>query len=404
MMRRTFFLSLLLTLFVSPLLVFAQESAESLRTQVNSRRKEVVELNARIADFQKKIEAAQTAERTLQGDLALLENKIAKTELDIASLEIEQQAVTGEISLIETSLTHLGTEQEVHRAALRALLRELHVQSRRQTFELLLSTRSLAELFDRLFELKTVSRDIDRNLNELEVSEETLQQERVKQDEKRTELLALSELLEQKKLLIEGERQAKSTILSQTTSSEKQFQRLLQDVKNEQGAINRDIAALQTKIEQRLAAERAAQSPGSPTASAKGFIWPVDRSYRGISALFHDVTYPYRHLFEHSGIDVPQRHGTEVVAAASGVVAWAKTGRSYGNYIMIIHENGLATLYAHLSSMKVTADDSVKAGQVIALSGGTPGTPGAGLSTGPHLHFEVRKNGVPVDPLTYLPR
>jgi murein DD-endopeptidase MepM/ murein hydrolase activator NlpD len=70
---------------------------------------------------------------------------------------------------------------------------------------------------------------------------------------------------------------------------------------------------------------------------------------------------------------------------------------------MIIHSNGFATLYAHMSRIDVDVDQYVARGQIIGLSGGRPGTAGAGFSTGPHVHFELRKNGIPVDPGPYLP-
>ena len=83
-------------------------------------------------------------------------------------------------------------------------------------------------------------------------------------------------------------------------------------------------------------------------------------------------------------------------AAAPGYVAWSRVGRQYGNYVMIIHTNGLATLYAHLSRSFVSADQFVQRGEEIGAVGST------GLSTGPHLHFEVRKNGIPTDPIPFL--
>ena len=123
------------------------------------------------------------------------------------------------------------------------------------------------------------------------------------------------------------------------------------------------------------------------------FTWPMDGV---ITATFHDPTYPFRHLWGHSGLDIATTAGTPIVAAAPGYVAWSRYGSSYGNYVMIIHTNGYATLYAHMSSAAVSADQYVSRGDVIGYEGTT------GFSTGPHLHFEIRENGIPVDPQLYL--
>lgn len=132
------------------------------------------------------------------------------------------------------------------------------------------------------------------------------------------------------------------------------------------------------------------------------FMWPATGT---ITSKFHDKNYVFKKYFQHSGIDIDVDQGVEVKSAAKGKVMVAKKAKdeSYA-YVMIAHKNGYATLYGHLSQVDVKKGDMVERGDVIGLSGGLPGTPGAGnYSTGAHLHFEVREQAIPVNPLKYLP-
>ena len=98
----------------------------------------------------------------------------------------------------------------------------------------------------------------------------------------------------------------------------------------------------------------------------------------------------------HEGIDIAVGQGTPVHAAAPGTVIYAGWMEGYGNLVVVDHGNGLSTAYGHNSTLASSVGQAVTAGQVIAYSGST------GHSTGPHVHFEVRVNGSPVDPLGYL--
>lgn len=130
--------------------------------------------------------------------------------------------------------------------------------------------------------------------------------------------------------------------------------------------------------------------------------WPVQPAL-GISAFFHDAAYFALFGFRHNAIDVPTPQGTPVVAAADGVVKDVVDNGLGFNYVTIDHGGGIVTLYGHLSVLSVQPGQTLVAGQQIGKSGGRPGTPGAGFSTGPHLHFGVRLKGDAVDPLNYLP-
>lgn len=131
--------------------------------------------------------------------------------------------------------------------------------------------------------------------------------------------------------------------------------------------------------------------------------WPVTPML-GISAHFNDAAYKKRFGFDHHAIDIPVDQNSPIRAPADGIVLKvAMNGLGY-SYITLQHDGGMETIYGHVSSATVKSGDTVSFGQVIGRSGGQPGSEGAGLlTTGPHLHFAVKMNGVLVDPLQYLP-
>ena len=135
--------------------------------------------------------------------------------------------------------------------------------------------------------------------------------------------------------------------------------------------------------------------PQAPPKTRHAFIWPVEgmltspfgereHAMGGGGAQFH------------AGIDISVPPGTPVQAAQEGTVAFAGYNGAYGKVVKLDHANGFSTLYAHNSRLLVYVGQTIEAGQVICLSGSS------GRSTGPHLHFEVHKDGWPVDPLPYL--
>lgn len=368
---------------------------DDLNLEISQKRDDVTRLNRNIEEYRKKIDAAHAKSATLANETELLENRIAKTELDIQATDVEMEAVGMEIELLQTRMTAVEGQLTREREALSDILRKMDVYDNDMTLRLLFSSDSFGDLFDRLQELESVTGDLEDALGRAETERVSLEEDRAEQVGKRTTLAQLQTQQEKQKDLLESERVSVETLLAQTERTESQFQVFLAELRGEQQYVNQEIAVLQGEIEDKLSSIDTG-GQGSSVLS-----WPV-APLKGLSTTFHDPTYPFRHLFEHSGIDVPTPQGTPVTSAAPGYVAWTRTGRLYGNYVMVIHVNGVATLYAHLSKISVTQDQFVARGSVIGLSGGAPGSVGAGLSTGPHLHFEVREEGIPVNPMNYL--
>ncbi|HBP00302.1 TPA: peptidoglycan DD-metalloendopeptidase family protein [Candidatus Woesearchaeota archaeon] len=374
--------------------ISSSNATQILSEDIEEKKTHIDQIQRKIEQFEEKISAKQAEAATLHGQLELLENRVAKTGLEIESTELTIAATDKEIQMIENDTTRVEQDLEHQRTLLKAILQEIDRTDDRSTIELLLQNDSFSELFGVLESLETVNADLRKTLENAKDQKRALLGLQREKEGKKDTLEKLSDSLQEKMNLLEREQEAKQTLITQSQASEAQFTSLVYDLREEREHINRQVASLQAKLEKRLSENDLADD-------SSVLSWPVSAT-KGISAYFHDPSYPYRHLFEHSGIDLPVNVGTPVVAAGPGYVAWTKQGTGYGNYVMIIHTNGIATLYAHLSKILVEPEQFITRGQVVGLSGGKPGMPGAGLSTGPHLHFEVRKDGIPTNPLDYL--
>ncbi|HEX9664906.1 MAG TPA: peptidoglycan DD-metalloendopeptidase family protein, partial [Patescibacteria group bacterium] len=233
---------------------------------------------------------------------------------------------------------------------------------------------------------------------ELEIASRSL-------ENKKQDLEKLKIDLESEKAKLTANKESKELIIAQTQDSEIKFQNLLYQVRFEKNQINQEILQIENEIREKLNLQKLL-NPDFVLNPDK-LMWPIVN--QGITTYFRDPDYPFRGLVgEHSGLDIRTlingvpSNGLPVRAAASGIVIKTiDNGRYTGNAVYISHGD-LMTIYLHLSQINVSVDDFITIGQAIGLSGGMPGTVGAGLSTGAHLHFEVRSNGIPVNPCDYL--
>ncbi|MDP3976186.1 MAG: peptidoglycan DD-metalloendopeptidase family protein [bacterium] len=187
----------------------------------------------------------------------------------------------------------------------------------------------------------------------------------------------------------------KQQLLGQKRREQQFFQEQLEEVRREQALIHQRIQ----ELAQGVTKEEYQQFP------EEAFQWPV-APVLGISAGFHESGYFERFGIHHNAVDIPTDQLTPVRAPLSGRVIQVHDGGQTGySFLQLAHKNNISTVYGHVYSFQVEEGEEVRQGQVIALSGGAIGTKGAGrLTTGPHLHLEVWKNGVAVDPRGYLPK
>lgn len=386
-------IGLFVLLLTGEVLVSAQtetkQEIDSMNDTIKEKQQNIEVINQKIADYRKKIQKKEAEEATLKGELELLDNRIAKTALEIEETKEQIDLINTEILMLNRQLGELETKMEEQRKLLINVIQVIQTQDDHFPIKTFFGAESLSELFDEFKALQTINHELKQTLDRAQATKEAVEEKKAAQQTKQTQLQEKESSLLSQKDQLEEIMWAQEFLIAETQRSEAVFRTLVQELKQEQSVINQQVAALQKEIESRLLASDKASGPSVIT-------WPLGVDNRRITALFHDPSYPYRHLFEHSGLDLGAYKGAPVLAAAPGYVAWARTGRLYGNYVMIIHTNGLSTLYAHLSRMDVKADQYIERGQVIGAVGST------GLSTGPHLHFEVREDGIPRNPLNYL--
>ena len=373
---------------------------DDLQSNLRDKLQRVDELKKKAADYESGLIQKRQERFTLSNQVSILSDLISKTGIDIEATQTAVEATNLEIESIKNDIQRREDEIASYKSQLAALIRWLDREQKRTLLEIFFIHASFADFYRELRQIKTVQINVGRLVEEVESLKNKLSEDEAQLEDKRQQLQDELRDLSDQRLSLEGQQETKKYILQETQSSERKFSALLEAAKMEQEQTSLEITNLEKEVRQRLQEQGLDIDGNEPT-----LIWPVPHA-RGISAIFHDPDYPFRRIFEHSGIDIRAYQATAVRAAASGYVAKVTSGgaRGYG-YIMIIHNGGLATVYGHVSKITISQDSFIAQGEIIALSGGIPGTPGAGpFSTGPHLHFETRLNGIPVNPMQFLPR
>ena len=370
---------LLLTLTLGLAPVGAQESIEDARQQRGDARE--AELRARAAldvleaewedietAFQAADELVQLAEArstAVQAQLEVAELRLRQTEVGIAWAEYDKELVTGQLAELAIQ-KYLGIQSDVR----------------------MLDTSTMNEAMTRNTVLDAVQ---GAGYDVIDTARSAA--DRGKELRLQAEL-GIAEIERRKSDLQTGREELDTALLVRAKASDALDARLdeWEGIIDEWESIEQGLTDF-IRVEQRRADIAAALES---VQSTEGYTWPTAG---GIGSYFGYRKHPilgYSRL--HGGIDIGGRAGQPIWAVKEGVVIMARANGGYGNTIIVDHGNGYASLYAHQSGFEVKEGDYVKTGQHIGNVGST------GMSTGPHLHFELRENGSVIDPLPLLPR
>ena len=354
--------------------------AQDLQSQLDDKRAQLERANAREGVLSSTIQHLGERLDQLRGEVATLRNREAIVQAELNKKEAELKQAKDRLAVLRVRL----------KRSLRVLKERLvaiYESSRPDTLTVILNSNGFDELLSRYDYLKRIqSQDTsiaERVRSLRDETKDTVERVRAARDEiaaKRAELARTRSELESREGDLAAAREQDQQALAQVQGTQQELEGEIGDL---EGQIQAQLQAAQSSVPAQPPARRPIQGE-----SSSGFIWPVNGPV--VSG------YGMRWGQLHAGIDIAVPAGTAIRAAASGTVVLAAYTGGYGNYTCIDHGGGISTCYAHQSSYAVSSGQSVGQGDVIGSVGCT------GHCFGDHLHFEVRVNGSPVDPLGYL--
>jgi murein DD-endopeptidase MepM/ murein hydrolase activator NlpD len=336
-------------------------------------------IDSRISELNKDKKAALQEKAALEKKEQALKNQQAAE--NSAYKDLLNQIKEAEDNLKQTEKA-LAEAEEIYKQKLelaKIRVKVMYQNSSTSKLETLLSSKSLVEFYERLQYMQIVAENDSEVIEDLNLAKQDVEIKKQQQEEAKAILQLKAQEKEQRIASISASRASVASDLQESNAALKQLEKEI----DAQIAKSKEYESLIKKLQ-----------TSTKKYTGGTMTWPCPSSYN-ITSSFGNRKHPILRVVKmHTGIDIGASYGASIVAAASGKVIMSQYDSSgYGRMIVIDHGGGITTLYAHASKLLVSVGDEVKTGQIIAKVGST------GLSTGNHLHFEVRKNGTPVNPL-----
>ncbi len=324
----------------------------------------------------------QGLEGNAQTELKGLHKNIQAKTSEIAASEASLQTATSQLQRLETDLEKAERVYRQTQTATVARLRFLQRQQANRGWAVLLQSQNLNEFLDRRRQLQKLYGNDRQTIARFRTETDRLDRQRGRVEQQKNEIALITQQLQAQKLDFESQARTQKASIARLKSDRQALEaaetQLTQDSHNVSALIQQKVG-IKAGIAFKGTGQFLFPSAGEITS---GFGWRM-----------HPIL-GYERF--HSGMDFGADYGSSIYAADAGVVIFAGWYGGYGNAVIIDHGNGLTTLYGHTSELYVAEGQPVQRGQAVAAVGSS------GLSTGPHLHFEVRANGEPVDPAAYL--
>ena len=376
----------------TPAYIMAED--EDLTNQLDSIQQQVNQQNAAKAD-------AETVIRSVSEQLRQIEEQLRQATAELGTIKEQRVAVENDITLNERQLAEAQKRLEGRESVFYKRVRDIYINGRLSYLDVVIGSKDFSDFANRLEVLKRIIDSDITLINEIKKERADIEAHKQKLEADRAKLVELEKSALAKQAEIEQKKAERNVVLQKAQNDRATAMQAIEE-------LNASSAQVSAMLKERQAARAAAAAAAAAAAQSSGGQGASDNWVQGTGQLgwpvSGEITSPYGYRVHpiwgttiyHSGIDIGVDEGTPVHAADGGVVVWSGWMGGYGYAVVIDHGNGLSTLYGHNSELAVDEGQSVAKGQVISYAGST------GNSTGPHVHFEVRVNGDPVDPMGYL--
>jgi murein DD-endopeptidase MepM/ murein hydrolase activator NlpD len=397
-------------------LIVSADLASDLQNEIDQKKDQIQQLESQIAKYNEMLKTTKTQGATLKAEITRMQTQISRLQTQITLTQTKISTAALQIETLTNDISTKAVEVEKIKNNLAQIMRVLNEYDQQDPVTLFLQNQNLSDFLSQIQYLNNVQGSAQEKLENIKTLKAQMESQKLAIENQKLELESLKQDLRGQSLVLSNEKSEQQDLLATTKNQEKQYQATLTTLQKQRTQIENEIFAAEQKL-------LAAINQNSISGGRGAFLWPlksitITQSYGCIVTSFARNIYPACNEGKgnggfHNGIDLDGNTGDPIFAVRDGVVSGSgNLGKyAYGKWITIRHDNGLTTLYGHMSAQSVSVGQQVKSGQIIGYVGST------GYSTGAHLHFTVYATntftiqqkwygpvplGGPINPLLYL--
>lgn len=368
-------------IFLLVVLILSLNIVSAYASNLDKLKDEQEKLEQEIKDSKNELNRIESQTKDVTKQIADLDNKMNQATVDLEKVEKELEDIEIQIDVTTNELEEAELNLEEKQDTFNKRIRVMYMNGNVGFLEILLSSEDIKDFLSRQDIVESIAEHDKELIKFMKEQRDIIDAKKIELEAQRASVEVTKSKIESRKKDLELATREKEDLMSRLEVDKKALEKEIDKFNDEAKEIEAKIVKLQ-------------RDSGPYSGGAMG--WPAP-GYNRITSQYGYRIHPILKVKKlHTGIDIGVPTGGNIVAAAEGTVIYSGSLGGYGNTIMLDHGGGIVTLYAHNSRLMVKEGAVVKRGDIVSKAGST------GMSTGPHLHFEVRKNGVYQDPLTWL--